>query len=252
MIFFPGEVVVVVNFFHNVRLENLANYETRNVFTASVGVPAAELHGGKVVLTDRRVERDDRWRNVHAVFAAGNFQEVRGRPVAESTRTEVHADPDDAVFVGENIHVVVAAADCAELLVRHVFELADFTDVPRFVVEQVVIDLVLVRATDTERDVANHVVHDRGHLWFDVGFCGVGADGEVAARDVETDARDRYLVLIRDYAADWLGVALVSVGAENGLVAARRQTRLNLLDRRFVVLTKNHRGAFHFPNYNSD
>ena len=47
---------------------------------------------------------------------AGELEVARRRLVAEAARAEVHADPDEALLVGEQVDVVVARADGPELV----------------------------------------------------------------------------------------------------------------------------------------
>ena len=49
----------------------------------------------------------------HAVLCAGRLEEPGGDAVAETAGAEVHADPDAILLVGEEVDVVVAAADGA-------------------------------------------------------------------------------------------------------------------------------------------
>ena len=42
----------------------------------------------------------------------------------EPARPKMHADPDTFVFIGKEIDVMIAAADRAELLRRHRFQIA--------------------------------------------------------------------------------------------------------------------------------
>ena len=85
--------------------------------------------------------------------------------MAESARSEVYSDPDAALLVFENIHVVVAAADGAELCPRHVAQrgqlpgsavraLSDLPGIVVVVVEKFVIDSLLILASQAEADGA--------------------------------------------------------------------------------------------------
>jgi hypothetical protein len=51
------------------------------------------------------------------------------RLVAEPARPEVHADPDPALLIFEQVDVVVAGANRAELVARHTLELADLGNI---------------------------------------------------------------------------------------------------------------------------
>ena len=53
----------------------------------------------------------------HAVRRTRSLQEPGRNPVAKPTRAEVHANPHAVLLVDEQIDVVVAAADGAELRV---------------------------------------------------------------------------------------------------------------------------------------
>ena len=84
-------------------------------FAARIGIFAGERHGGEVARADLAVLAHHRRRDVDAVLAAGGLDVVRRALVAEAARAEVHADPDVALLVLEQIDVVVAGADGAEL-----------------------------------------------------------------------------------------------------------------------------------------
>ncbi len=71
----------------------------------------------------------------------------------------------------------------------------------------------------------------------------VGADGGVAAGDVEADAHDRHLVAIGGDATDRHDVPHVSVGHQRGPLGALRHI-LQLTDRQLVVFPKDHRHLY--------
>ena len=88
---------------------------------------------------------------------------MRGRFVSEPARSEMHTYPDAAPFVGENINIMISAADSAELIVPlspSVLILA--ADLPRFVIEQFMIDSRFRFSPDAKGNVAHDVVHDPG------------------------------------------------------------------------------------------
>jgi hypothetical protein len=73
------------------------------------------LHRRDVAPSDLAVLVDDGRRHVHAVLAAGGLEVTRRAGVAETAAAEVHADPDKALLVAQQVDIVVARSDCAEL-----------------------------------------------------------------------------------------------------------------------------------------
>src|SRR5437764_5502447 len=110
---------------------------------------------------------------------------MRGRFVTKPARSKMHADPDSVLLVREKIDIMISAADRPELLRRDRFQIADWFELPRRIVEQLVLDASFTFAPDPERDVAHDVVHDLVDLRRDIRATGVGQDGDVAARNVE-------------------------------------------------------------------
>ena len=81
--------------------------------------------------------------------------------MAEAARAEVHADPDIAVLVLEQVDIVVAGADGAELRARHLLEMTDAGVVPQRAVEHRVVDRLRVGAAEPEAHRLADVVGDR-------------------------------------------------------------------------------------------
>ena len=65
----------------------------------------------------------------------------------------------------------------------------------------------------------------------------IGQDGEIPARDVETDAGERDFVGVGDHATDWLGVAFVTIGAQDGSFGAGRDASIEPLALVFKALS---------------
>jgi hypothetical protein len=153
--------------------------------------------------------------------------------VPEPAGAEVHADPDEAVVAGEQVDVVVARADRAELVARHLDHLALRPEVcARDRAEHRVVDGLGVVAPDAEGDAPEHVVHDPRDVRPDLHCADIRADRLVAARDVVPDARRRDVVRVGQDAADRLRVADVAVGADrarDGVAGLRAAAQL--LDR---------------------
>ena len=82
---------------------------------AGIGVAAGELHRRDVALADLARLVDHRRRNVHAVLAAGGLQVAGRARMAEAARAEMDADPDQPLLVAQQVDIVVARADRAEL-----------------------------------------------------------------------------------------------------------------------------------------
>ena len=148
--------------------------------------------------------------------APGELQVCGRGLVPEPARAEVHADPHGAVLVGEQVDVVVAGADGAELVGGEVVQRALGARVGGADrVEHRMVDRLVVAAADAERDPRHDRVHDPRQFGRDLRAPQVGPHGLVAAADVVADARDRDVVAVRDRAADRLAVADVPVGAQD-------------------------------------
>src|SRR5262249_48917716 len=151
---------------------------------------------------------------------AGELEEMRRGLVAEATRTEMDADPHPALFVFEQVDIVITGSDCAELLACHLLEVGGAGLVPQRTLEEFVIDLLLVDAAEPETNRARNVTHDLVHRPRDVSENHVGAYRHVAAADIEADTADRHVVLIRNHATNRLGIAEMPVGTQNAGDAA--------------------------------
>ena len=118
----PREVVVVVHLVHRLGAQDLEHLGDDDVATG-VGVLAGELHRGDVRLAELGVDLEQDRRRVHLALvrpaaereALREREEARRGLVAEPARAEVDADPDPALLVLHQVHVVVAGADRAEL-----------------------------------------------------------------------------------------------------------------------------------------
>jgi hypothetical protein len=62
----------------------------------------------------------------------------------------MHTDPNPVLLVREKIDIVISAANRAELLRCHRFQIANRFDLPRRVVEQLMLNTSLTFAADTE------------------------------------------------------------------------------------------------------
>ena len=81
--------------------------------------------------------------------------------MAEAARAEVDADPDPAVLVLHQVHVVVARADGAELRLGELRELALRREVGvADLVEHRVVDALLRGHAHAERDPPRDLAHD--------------------------------------------------------------------------------------------
>jgi hypothetical protein len=148
-----------------------------------------------------------------------------------------------SVAILEDVDVVIAAANRPELLACEMQQLALPGDGRR--VDRIE-HLVLahgrgVRSTHPEGDAARDLVGDARVLSIaDVRRVQMGADRQVAARDVVPDAARRDVIAVADHAADRHRIAEVSVRAEHRLRAGSRcGTAFELLDRRRFVLAEN-------------
>ncbi len=135
MFLLPREVAVIVHFFDCAGAENSTHDMAGDRFAASVSVAAGERHRGDVILPEFRRIRQHRWRHIHAILAAGRPGKMRGRPMAEPSRSKMHPDPDSLLLIGKNVDVVIAATDRAELIRGGFFELVQRLQLPRVVIE---------------------------------------------------------------------------------------------------------------------
>src|ERR1700730_259300 len=125
MVLTPSVVVVIV---HGV------NYFTANdpahtpydPFSARIGVQAGKPHAGDVLLAEVAVLMNDAGVDVDSILAAAKLEELGRGLMAKSARTEVHANPDPAIFVGEQVYIMVPRPDCPELITCHSLEVRDF------------------------------------------------------------------------------------------------------------------------------
>src|SRR4030095_8740540 len=106
--------------------------------------------------------------HVDAALPAGLLDVVGRALVAESTRTEVDADPYIAVLVLEQVDIVVAGPHRAELRARHLLEMADAGVLPQRAVEDCVVDRLGVRAAEPEAHLLGDVLGDHRHARADV------------------------------------------------------------------------------------
>jgi hypothetical protein len=72
----------------------------------------------------------------------------------------VNADPDAILFINEEVHVVIARADGAELLPRHFFQRRSCLRFPAVAFEKCVLDALVVFAANAKADDAPDVIHN--------------------------------------------------------------------------------------------
>ena len=75
----------------------------------------------------------------------------------------MHTNPHAILLVCEQVHVVIAAADGAELVTRHLLERRNRLQLPGHIIEQSVVNPFVVPAANAEADNRPHVVHDSGN-----------------------------------------------------------------------------------------
>src|SRR5438045_2113555 len=212
---------------------------------AGVRVFPGELHRLDVRLSELAVGVEKDGRRVHRPFlgaileaqALREREEARRGLVAEAARAEVDADPEEAVLVNEQVDVVVAAADRAELVARELRQLALRRELSVLDhVENRVVDAPAARASDAERDLARDLVHHNRHV--DVGGPQRRACRLVAAPDVEPDSARGDVMLIRGGAADRHRVTDVVVRAQHAVVRFD-EAALELLERARLGLSED-------------
>ena len=117
MLFLPGEVVVVVH-----QLLFPATQERHDLpghpLTARVGVAARQLHQVPVVMPHRLIQREQHFalgRTGTPLPALRKREETRGHGMTKTAAAEVNPHPQCAILIGEDVDVVVAASDGAQL-----------------------------------------------------------------------------------------------------------------------------------------
>lgn len=136
--------------------------------------------------------------------------------MTEAAAAEVHADPNEAFLVAHEVDVVIAGPDRAELAASLLLVGGHVRRIPRLIViEQVVLNALVVHATDAERDHLGDLPRQVGNVALDLAKGNVETNRHVAKADVESDAGNAYLLLIRNDAADRLGITEVTVGADH-------------------------------------
>ena len=140
MLFFPGEIVVIVDLFQDLRSQNGSDLFADPI-PARVGIAARQLHARHVFGPQFGLHVQQHRIHVHPVPAAPGLDEVSGQLVAQTAGPEVHSDPDPLPLVGEEVDIVVAAADGAQLFSGDRFQTLRHRNLPgRIVVEEVVVD----------------------------------------------------------------------------------------------------------------
>src|SRR5262249_43235169 len=153
---------------------------------ARVGITSRELHRCDVPAAQFAVLVNQRGRDIDAAFAAGRFEIPRRARVPEPAATEMNADPDEAILIVQEIHVVIPGPDRAEAAS---FPLAVWLPVrcrPRLgIVEGLVGGLLFVGATDAKRNPARPVLYDFANAGPRRVKPRIETDGHVPAADVE-------------------------------------------------------------------
>src|SRR5262245_4885690 len=110
----PGVVMVVVHRVgHGAAAVSLN--PCRLPFSARGGVTPRKVDRCDVPAAQFAVLVNPRVRDIDAAFAAGRFEVPGCARVPESAATEMNADPDKAILVAQEIDVVIAGPDGAEL-----------------------------------------------------------------------------------------------------------------------------------------
>src|SRR5262244_2746023 len=81
----------------------------------SVGVPPGKLHGGQVRAPQVSIDIDQGGRGVDTLFAPSELQVLGRARMPQATASEMYANPNEPVFVTQQIDVMVPRAYGAEL-----------------------------------------------------------------------------------------------------------------------------------------
>ena len=108
------------------------------------------------------------------------------------------------------------------------------------IVEELVVDLLFVGATDAKRNRARHVPDDCANAVLDRVKRRIETDGHVPAANVEANAGNADLFLVGNDATDRLRVTEMAIGADHaGDDVADRHAIAHLRNRRVVVLAEH-------------
>src|SRR5262249_40547179 len=111
-------------------------------------------------------------------------------------------------------------------------------------------DTLFIGAADAERNHQGDVLDDGADTVLNRSKRRIEADRHVAAADIEPHTRDADLPLVCDHATDWLGIAEVTVGADDAADdIAHRHAVAHLSNRRVVVSSEHPQRAIHVPRY---
>ena len=223
MRFAPGEVVVIVNFIQNARAHQAGAFGAYPI-PPGIGVTAGQMHAGQIIFPQRRLGGNHQRVHIHAVFGAAFFEKPARGFVSETARAEVNANPHPLLFVHQNIHVMVAAADGAELLAGHGFQRAHRVQLPGVVVKQFVVHRHAIFLADAEGEVFKNGVHNAANIAAHIGGLCIGQNGLVATSNVKADTGRADLVAVGHHAADGHGVALVVIGHQRHARSRARAT----------------------------
>src|SRR3712207_5330259 len=121
----------------------------------------------------------------------------------QSTAAKVDADADPALFVLEQVHVVIATPDRAKLLARLLLQLANLFNIsPGWVVEERVVSNLAARPADAEDNGAGNVVHHLLDIRTQIDSTNVSTGGFIAARDIVAHPAGRDRTAIGHNTAD--------------------------------------------------
>src|SRR5262249_20114714 len=126
----PRVVVMVVDRVGGLGAEDAA-HPLHHPLAAGGGILAGQHHRPAGAGAPPAAGGGDRGGGVDPVRAADEVEVVSRALMAEPARAEVDADPHVAVLVLEQVDVVVAGADRAELDARHLLEMADAGVLPQ-------------------------------------------------------------------------------------------------------------------------
>jgi hypothetical protein len=151
----------------------------------------------------------------------------------------VDRNPKPIVVVAVEVHVVIPAADRTELLCGKRVEPSLWLELCMGnALEHWMIDRRFAFPSNPKRNSTDDLIHHAR----DVNICGtkIGANGFVAAGDVEPYTRERDFVPICNCTTDWMSITVVGIGVENANVVGTN-TPLELLDCSTVddVLSEN-------------
>lgn len=136
----------------------------------------------------------------------------------EAAGSKVNADPNSRKLIVEDIDIVVAASDGAQLLTRHLLQRSEGANPPFVAIEERVVYAFVIPPAHAQANDANNLVHDRRNAVLYVREGRVRKHRLIPAADVKPHARGADRIPVGSDASDGHRVAFMMIGHHGNLV----------------------------------